>query len=425
MTEKRIIFISIIMITAVLAITGCGKNGDSILPDSEVSVRRENKGMTDEDDFFLKESAVCGAAPASSVDIFFAAAKAERSLEEIAELYRDIYESAAASSGNVDSSAAPSNNRLPVIRQIVDRLGSYGYAAIDTENQNQLNMVNPGLIEDFCRKAEEHQEASATLFSIMENLGFIRFDFVTSEELEGGVNITRSVLNWINGMPRVTDEYSYNAAVWEYTKEGYLFFEENTPAAYDGPTGYTAVRVKPLEEECRELNRRYILPVGYGANNMFVMDWSEENFGELNFYDLFHILYPLVYRKNTPYELTVDGAEYRVPEMEFEHVIMTYFHIDERTLRSSTIYLPDEKCYEYHARGFLTYGKSPNTPYPEVVSRKENADGTITLTVNAVWPQRYLGRAMCSEVVIRPLENGGFQYVSNCVIDFPEDWRTE
>ena len=62
--------------------------------------------------------------------------------------------------------------------------------------------------------------------------------------------------------------------------------------AYDGPPGYTAVRVKSLEEECRELNRRYILPIGYGANNMFLTDWKEENFGELDFYDLFQLLYP-------------------------------------------------------------------------------------------------------------------------------------
>lgn len=402
MKEKGFASILFIMITAALAITGCVKNAGVTPSDKEEPVRIENSGIP-------------------------AAIKEERTSEETAELYRDIYENDASNPSATSAGSATSYyDRLPVIRQIVERLGSYGYAAIDSENKNQLNMVNPGLIEDFCRKVEEQKEACATLFSVMENLGFIRFDFVTSEEMEGKVHVTRSVLCWIGGMPRVTDKYSYNAAVWEYTKEGYLFFEENTPVAYDGPPGYTAVRVKPLEEECRELNRRYILPIGYGANNMFLTDWKEENFGELDFYDLFQLLYPFVYYRNSPYGLTVDGAKYRVPEEEFNRVIMTYFNIDEETLHSSTKYLAEGKYYEYLTRSFLDYGNSPNTPWPEVTSRKENADGTITLTVSAVWPQRHLGRAMSSEVVIRPLEDGGFQYVSNRIIDSPEnvepDW---
>lgn len=364
MKEKGFASILFIMITAALAITGCVKNAGVTPSDKEEPVRIENSGIP-------------------------AAIKEERTSEETAELYRDIYENDASNpSATSAGSAASYYDRLPVIRQIVERLGSYGYAAIDSENKNQLNMVNPGLIEDFCRKVEEQKEACATLFSVMENLGFIRFDFVTSEEMEGKVHVTRSVLCWIGGMPRVTDKYSYNAAVWEYTKEGYLFFEENTPVAYDGPPGYTAVRVKPLEEECRELNRRYILPIGYGANNMFLTDWKEENFGELDFYDLFQLLYPFVYYRDSPYGLTVDGAKYRVPEEEFNRVIMTYFNIDEETLHSSTKYLAEGKYYEYLTRSFLDYGNSPNTPWPEVTSRKENADGTITLTVSAVWPQR-------------------------------------
>ena len=374
MAKKRFIFSVVIISAAALTIAGCRKQMDNTVPK-------------------------------------------ERSCEEIAELYRDIYEGAAAVS---------SNDGLSVIRQIAKRLGSFGYAAIDTENKNQLNMENSEQIQDFCKSVEEHQDASAVFFSITETLGFLRFDLTVSEDFGGKVHVTRSVLSWIDGMPEVTDEYSYYAAAWEYTQEGYLFFEEAAPPGYDGPPGYTAVRLKPLEETCRELNRNYILPIGYGANNMFLTDWSEEDFGELDFYDLFHLLYPLVYRKDTPYGLTVDGAVYRVPEEEFGRVIMTYFNIEEDNLRSRTKYLPDEKCYEYYARGFYDYGNSPNIPYPEVVSRKENTDGTITLTVNAVWPQRHLGRAMTSETVIRPLKNGGFQYVSNRVVDWAEnvepDW---
>ncbi len=55
-------------------------------------------------------------------------------------------------------------------------------------------------------------------------------------------------------------------------------------------------------------------------------------------------------------------------------------------------------------------------PYPEVAACEENPDGTIRLTVNAVWPKEHLARAFSHEVVIRLLEDGSFQYVSNHVI---------
>lgn len=54
---------------------------------------------------------------------------------------------------------------------------------------------------------------------------------------------------------------------------------------------HTALRILPLDETCRELNRKYILPVGYEQNNIFLTDWSEEDFGDLDFYDVFDIFY--------------------------------------------------------------------------------------------------------------------------------------
>lgn len=85
----------------------------------------------------------------------------------------------------------------------------------------------------------------------------------------------------------------YPVDSWEYTKEGYLLFEGShyseiyyALSLSDEPE-HTALRVLPLDETCRKLNRAYLLPVGYGGNNLFLVDWSEQNFENLNFYDLF------------------------------------------------------------------------------------------------------------------------------------------
>ena len=36
---------------------------------------------------------------------------------------------------------------------------------------------------------------------------------------------------------------------------------------------------------------KYLAPISFEQNNMFIVDWSEDDFGELNFYDMYDILY--------------------------------------------------------------------------------------------------------------------------------------
>lgn len=109
------------------------------------------------------------------------------------------------------------------------------------------------------------------------------------------------------------------------------------------------------------------------------------------------------------------GTVYQIPKEEFEHTIMTYLNIDSQTLQQKTLYRVDTKTYEYRPRGFYE-AEYPEHPYPEVVDYTENADGTITLLVNVVFPYEGLSKVFSHEVVVRPLENGGVQYVSNHVI---------
>ncbi|MEG2957430.1 MAG: DUF6070 family protein, partial [Christensenellaceae bacterium] len=45
----------------------------------------------------------------------------------------------------------------------------------------------------------------------------------------------------------------------------------------------------------------YILPINYGLNNMFLLNWSEEDYSNLEFYDIFDKLYTEVYHKSLTY----------------------------------------------------------------------------------------------------------------------------
>lgn len=330
--------------------------------------------------------------------------------EDLTEIYCDIYNEA------IQTYASDSPEMM---QSIVNGLGENGYAAVDSENQ--IDMTGADTVVRFCEKVSAEEEAELTVIVISYSGGLIKYNFKTKD---GNVDITREYYQYVDGHMERRSTGNYRADSWQYTEDGYLLFsgrwfseEYYTLVASEVPE-CTALRVQPLDEKCRDLNRRYILPIGYGRNNMFIADWCEDDYGELNFYDLFDVFYPLIYGKRVPYTADKNlgvGAVYRIPKEEFEAVIMTYFDIDSETLQSKTTYYPEDATYEYRPRGFYEVGY-PELPYPEVVSYAENSDGTITLAVNVVYPHAAVSKAYSHEVVVRPSTDGNFQYVSNQII---------
>lgn len=331
-----------------------------------------------------------------------------------AESYRDVYQKAL------------ERNTLSAIdteRQIIERLGKAGYAAVDYENQ--IDMVQAEKVREFCRKAESKEKGTVTVLVVLDNGGYIQYVLETED---GVVNVIQSSLNWEKGRPRQGAEEAYTAVDWDYSDKGYLFFEKYQPEGYDGPSGHTALRVEPLDEVCREFNRRYLLPVGYGRNNMFITDWQEAAWGELNFYDLYEIMYFMKYKTQGDFDFEDMDQIRNIPEQEFEEVFRTYFNIDGDTLKERMEYTEAGHTYAYRPRGL--YERSATSyPIPEVTAYRENEDGTLTLTVDAVWWEKSLDRAFTHEVTIRPLAADGFQYVSNRILpseqSSPPTWYTE
>ena len=139
--------------------------------------------------------------------------------------------------------------------------------------------------------------------------------------------MVRSYYKYENGNMKREVIGNYQAEYWNYTEEGYLMFsgvwfsEELYVLTLSGAEEHTALRVQPLDETYRELSRKYLNPISFERNNMFIVDWSEEDFGDLNFYDMYDILYPKVNGQYVPYvaddNLSV-SAVYRIPKEEFE-----------------------------------------------------------------------------------------------------------
>ena len=320
---------------------------------------------------------------------------------------------------------------LETIRGIVNRLGENGYPAVDSKNQ--INMTQSKQVVEFCEMVDAKEEAEITIIEVSYLAGFVKYDLQTKD---GSIDVVRSYYKYENGNIQREVTGSYQAEYWNYTEEGYLVFsgvwfpEELYILTLSGAEENTVLRVKPLDKTCRELTRKYLAPISFEQNNMFIVDWSEDDFGELNFYDMYDILYQKENGKHVPYAADDNlgvGAVYRIPEDEFENVIMAYFNIDSKTLQSKTVYDSEDSAYEYKPRGFEEV-EYPEYPYSEVTGFTKNRNGTITLTANVVFPHSGISKVYAHEVVVRPLEDGGVQYVSNRIIpsedNYEETWYT-
>lgn len=351
--------------------------------------------------------------PQTASDIFAESSETEepefKETEHIAELCQEIYKKAA----ETNTSGALEN-----MQSIVAWLGEQGYAAVDSENQ--INMTNAEQVLEFCKAVEKQEPAEQTIL-VAADYGLRKFDLKTEE---GKINIVREYCQYDdNGVLINIDTASYPADRWQFTKEGYLIFEGKYFSAVDyvltlsDKPEYAVLRVLPLDETCREWNRKYILPVGYGRNNIFLSDWSQEDFGALELYDVFDVFYPELYQRPVPYaadENLNTGKVYQIPEDEFETVILSHFNIGLEAIRAKTTYFPEDGAYEYRPRGFYEVDYS-DIPYPEVVSYTNNEDGTVTLVVNAVYPDGKTSKLFSHKTVIRPGKDEDSQNGSTAV----------
>lgn len=375
--KKTLLFSIIILILPMM--TGCGDETQEV---SDIEI-------TWQDEVYSSDENV-------SVDV-----------QHIEELLCNIYDEAVGTN---------TLGSLDIMRRMVARLGENGYVAVDSGNQVDMTQAEQAF--NFCKAVDEKKMNELTIIVVME-LGIRKLDLKTED---GSVNIVRGYYQYDqNGSLQNRGTVSYPADFWQYTEEGYLIFEgsyfsdESYILTLSDTSEHTMLRILPLDEKCREYNRKYILPVGYGQNNLFLCNWSEDDFGELDFYDLFDRFYPMIHSQLMPYMADENlgvGAVYQVPEEVFEDVIGAYFNMDHETLRSKTSYLSELAAYEYRPRGFYE-AEYPDIAYPEVVGYTENEDGTVTLYINAVYPNGNMSKEFSHITVIRPFIEGSFQYVSN------------
>lgn len=307
-----------------------------------------------------------------------------------------------------DMKCKTEEEKLNQTRTVIESMGSKGYIAVDVENQ--INMANAENAEMFLSEVAEDRDAGCTILQVMYDKSFVRFDFKS-----GGNNvmITRRFYVWDNNSFVEKNEEKYKAYTWKYT-DGYLFFERYRMGGYDGDSAYTALRVEPLDEKLRALNRKYIKTIGYDSNNLFTTNWDESDMNKINYYDIYEALYKMKYGMSSPY--SDEGVTYMIEGKLYEKVFQEYLPVSTDVLQHVNVYDVYRQMYQYRTRGMFDHSVTPLVPFPEVVDAEYNADGTITLIVNAVSEKDESGRLFTHKVTIKEKENDGFEYVSNEVL---------
>ena len=307
-----------------------------------------------------------------------------------------------------DMKCKTEEEKLNQTRTVIESMGSKGYIAVDVENQ--INMANAENAEMFLSEVAENRDAGCTILQVMYDKSFVRFDFKS-----GGNNvmITRRFYVWENNCFVEKNEENYKAYTWKYT-DGYLFFERYRMGGYDGDSAYTALRVEPLDEKLRVLNRKYIKTIGYDSNNLFTTNWDESDMNKINYYDIYEALYKMKYGMSSPY--SDEGVTYMIEGKLYEKVFQEYLPVSTDVLQHVNVYDVSRQMYQYRTRGMFDHSVTPLVPFPEVVDAEYNADGTITLIVNGVSEKDESGRLFTHKVTIKEKENDGFEYVSNDVL---------
>ena len=151
---------------------------------------------------------------------------------------------------------------------------------------------------------------------------------------------------------------------------------------------------------------------------VLVTNWDRSNVEDI----LMPCMYEDIYRISTGENLKTE--DWKIPAEEYERIMTTYFPVSIEQLREYCGYDEGSNSYEYE----MIYA-SPYPPFGEVVDYTKNADGTITLIVDGVWPDYNSDLAFRNTVVVQPFEDGTFRYLSNSIeqieLELPPIARTK
>ena len=325
--------------------------------------------------------------------------------ESVSVIYKDfvIADAANYSSGISEFSGEQRKN-------VVEALGKRGLVSVEEDTA----MQNHEAIEAFYSDYLDGRDSMVTVFEVHRDglIGAVTFIY-----RKGKLQTYYIGVRWKEGgVPEIQGTSVSNVAEIKLTEKGYFIYAYEYVIAHASLRQYW--RIEPLPEDCRKLTEKYISGLSYVNYNVLVTNWDSNNVEDI----LMPCMYEDIYRIYTGENLKTE--DWKISAEEFEKIMTTYFPVSVEQLREHCGYDEGSNSYEYE----MIYA-SPYPPFGEVVDYTENADGTITLIVDGVWPDYNSDLAFRNTVVVQPFEDGTFRYLSNSIeqieLELPPIARTK
>ena len=325
--------------------------------------------------------------------------------ESVREIYKDIVIADAPSYSSGVSEFSSEQQKA-----VVEQLGAGGLVSVEEDSDRD----NPEKIGMCYADYLNGQDSMVTVFEVQRDglIGAVTFIY-RKERLQTYYIGVR----WKEGgIPEIQGTSVSNVAEIKLTEKGYFIYAYEYVIAHASLRQYW--RTEPLPEDCRELTEKYISVLSYVNYNVLVTNWDSSNVEDI----LMPCMYEDIYRIYTGENLKTEG--WKIPAEEYEKIMTTYFPVSVEQLREHCEYDESSNSYEYE----MIYA-SPYPPFGEVVDYTKNADGTITLIVDGVWPDYNSDLAFRNTVVVQPFEDGTFRYLSNSIeeieLELPPIARTK
>lgn len=334
--------------------------------------------------------------------------EAETDCKERMELYFDIYETA---DKGIASNVVLDDETVLAMQKKLKAAGCPVATMI-----MYSDMENYESVDSFLKECMEGKSGSIVIYELCNDGGLGRMKFLFDGTAMYVVS-TRGIWNADN-KPGISYISYTRLKDWEYTEKGWFCYElcvPEPPEVSEIMNGSCLIRIKPMTEEQREMSERCVRGLGYQGNNLLCSNWNAENLDALDYNGMFEYLYGMKYGEKFNSEEYPKG----IPKEEFESLIMEYLPVTAEQIREYAVYDEENQTYYWVRLGCFHYTPTFfGTSWPEVVDIKENEDGTVTLTVEAVCDMVICDDAVIThELTVSFAEDGSFQYLGNEILD--------
>lgn len=334
--------------------------------------------------------------------------EAEADCKKMMGLYADIFVYADKGSA---SNAVLSDE---TILEIQNKVREAGYPVSTAVTYS--NMENYEVADSFLMGCMEGERGSIIIYDIHSDGGIGRLKFIF-DGTDMYVISARGVWNEENKSGMAYISYT-RIKEWMYTDKGWFCYQlcvPEPPEVSEIIDGSCLLRIKPMSEEQRKLSEKCVQGLGYQGNNLLCSNWNAEHMEELDYNGMYEYLYAMKYQKAFPTENYPDG----IPKEEFESLIMEYLPVTAEQLREYAVFNEVTRTYPWASLGCGNYTPTYfGTSFPEVTDIKENEDGTVTLTVEAVCDMVICDDAVIThELTVQFAEDGSFQYLGNEILN--------